>query len=124
MAEVKDCIGKKVKINKGSITIKSEDGKTIGVVRNVTSLYDLQANKQIEYHAKMKKLDVRWKDISIKNIIIKDNEMYVFRNIKSKLWYEKYGFISEEEKQKADEMETIYNAIRTAGIDVIECVYV
>ena len=124
MAEIKDCIGKKVKISKGSITIKSEDGKTIGVVRNVTSLYDLQANKQIEYHAKMKKLDVRWKDISIKNIIIKDNEMYVFRNIKSKLWYEKYGFISEEEKQKAEEMETIYNAIRTAGIDVIECVYV
>ena len=72
----------------------------------------------------MKKLDVRWKDISIKNIIIKDNEMYVFRNIKSKLWYEKYGFISEEEKQKAEETETIYNAIRTAGIDVIECVYV
>ena len=124
MADIKDCIGKKVKISKGSITIKSEDGKTSGVVRNVTSLYDLQANKQIEYHAKMKKLDVRWKDISIKNIIIKDNEMYVFRNIKSKLWHEKYGFISEEEKQKADEMETIYNAIRTAGIDVIECVYV
>ena len=63
-------------------------------------------------------------DISIKNIIIKDNEMYVFRNIKSKLWHEKYGFISEEEKQKAEEMETIYNAIRTAGIDVIECIYV
>ena len=124
MAEIKDCIGKKVKISKSSITIKSEDGKTSGVVKNITSLYDLQANKQIEYHAKMKKLDVRWKDISIKNIIIKDNEMYVFRNIKSKLWYEKYGFISEEEKQKAEEMETIYNAIRTAGIDVIECIYV
>ena len=33
-------------------------------------------------------------------------------------------FISEEEKQKAEETETIYNVIRTAGIDVIECVYV
>ena len=124
MAEIKDCIGKKVKISKGSITIKSEDGKTSGVVRNVTSLYDLQANKQIEYHAKMKKLNVRWKDISIKNIIIKDNEMYVFRNIKSKLWHEEHGYFTEEEKQKAEEMETIYNAIRTAGIDVIECIYV
>ena len=114
MAEIKDCIGKNVKISKGSITIKAEDGKTSGVVRNITSLYDLQANKQIEYHAKMKKLDVRWKDISIKNIIIKDNEMYVFRNIKSKLWHEKYGFISEEEKQKyygnGAKYPTIYNA--------------
>ena len=60
----------------------------------------------------------------IKDCIIEDGTMYVFRNIKSKLFHEKYGFISEEEKQKAEETETIYNAIRTAGIDVIECVYV
>ena len=32
--------------------------------------------------------------------------------------------MAEEEKQKAEETEIIYNAIRTAGIDVIECVYV
>lgn len=41
MAEIKDCKGKHVKISKGSITIKAEDGKTCGVVRNTTSLYDL-----------------------------------------------------------------------------------
>lgn len=29
-----------------------------------------------------------------------------------------------KEKQKAEETETIYNALKTAGIDVIECVYV
>ena len=62
--------------------------------------------------------------ISIKDCIIEDGTMYVFRNIKSKLFHEKYGFISEEEKQRAEETETIYNAIKTAGIDVIECVYV
>lgn len=123
MAEIKDCIGKKVKISKGSITIKTEDGKTCGVVRNIVSLYDMQANKQMDYYKKIKQAGLHGK-ISIKDCIIVDDTMYVFRNIKSKLWHEKYGFISEEEKQKADEMETIYNAIRTAGIDVIECVYV
>ena len=123
MAEIKDYNGKKVKISKGSITIKSEDGKTNGVVRNITSLYDLQANKQMDYYKIIRKLDLHGK-ISIKDCIIVDGVMYVFRNIKSKLWHEKYGFISEEEKQKAEETETIYNAIRTAGIDVIECVYV
>ena len=46
MAEIKDCIGKNVKISKGSITIKAEDGKTCGVVRNIVSLYDMQANKK------------------------------------------------------------------------------
>ena len=115
--------GKNVKISKGSITIKSEDGKTSGVVKNITSLYDLQANKQMDYYKKIKQAGLHGK-ISIKDCIIEDGTMYVFRNIKSKLFHEKYGFISEEEKQKAEETETIYNAIRTAGIDVIECVYV
>ena len=123
MAEIKDCIGKKVKISKGSITIKTEDGKTCGVVRNIVSLYDMQANKQMDYYKTIRKLGLHGK-ISIKDCIIADDTMYVFRNIKSKLFHEKYGFISEEEKQKAEETETIYNAIRTAGIDVIECVYV
>lgn len=123
MAAIKDCIGKNVKISKGSITIKSEDGKTNGVVRNITSLYDLQANKQMEYYQKLRKLGLHGK-ISIKDCIIADGIMYVFRNIKSKLWHEKYGFISEEEKQKAEEQEIVYNALRMAGINVIECVYV
>ena len=123
MAEIKDCIGKNVKISKSSITIKTEDGKTCGVVRNIVSLYDMQANKQMEYYKKIKQAGLHGK-ISIKDCIIADGTMYIFRNIKSKLWHEKYGFISEEEKQKAEEMETIYNAIRTAGIDVVECVYV
>lgn len=123
MADIKDCIGKKVKISKGSITIKSEDGKTSGVVKNITSLYDLQANKQMEYYQKIRKLGLHGK-ISIKDCIIADSTMYVFRNIKSKLWHEEHGYFTEEEKQKAEEMETIYNAIRTAGIDVVECVYV
>ena len=123
MAEIKDCIGKNVKISKCSITIKSEDEKTSGVVKNITSLYDLQANKQMEYYQKIRKLGLHGK-ISIKDCIISDDTMYVFRNIKSKLWHEKYGFISEEEKHKSEETETIYNAIRTDGIDGIECVYV
>ena len=123
MAEIKDCIGKNVKISKGSITIKSEDGKTSGVIRNITSLYDLQANKQMEYYQKLRKLGLHGK-ISIKDCIITDGTMYVFRNIKRKLWHEKYGFILEEEKQKAEKMEIIYNEIKTAGIDVIERIYV
>lgn len=123
MAEIKDCIGKKIKISKGSITIKTDDEKTSGVVRNITSLYDLQANRQMDYYKTIRKLGLHGK-ISIKDCIIADGTMYVFRNIKSKLFHEEYGFISEEEKQKAEEIETIYNAIKTSGIDVIECVYV
>ena len=123
MAEIKDCIGKNVKISKGSITIKAEDGKTCGVVRNIVSLYDMQANKQMDYYKKIKQAGLHGK-ISIKDCIIADGIMYVFRNIKSKLWHEEYGYFSEAEIQKAEEAETIYNALKTAGIEVIECIYV
>lgn len=122
MAEIKDCIGKNVKISKSSITIKDDNNKTCGVVRNIISLYDLQANKQMEYYQKLRKLGLHGK-ISIKNCIIADGTMYVFRNIKSKLWNEKYGYFSEEEKQKVEEQEEIYYTLKTAGIPVIECIY-
>ena len=123
MAEIKDCIRKNVKISKGSITIKAEDGKTCGVVRNIVSLYDMQANKQMDYYKKIKQAGLHGK-ISIKDCIIVDGIMYVFRNIKSKLWHDEHGYFSEEERQKAEETETIYNALKAAGIEVIECIYV
>ena len=77
MADIKDCIGKNVKISKGSITIKSENGKTSGVIKNITSLYDLQANKQMDYYKTIRKLGLHGK-ISIKDCIIADGTMYVF----------------------------------------------
>lgn len=121
MAEIKDCIGQRVKISKNSITIKNEDGKTCGLVRNIISLYDLQANKQIEHYGKLRKLGLHGK-ISTKECIIADNTLYVFRNIKSKLFHEQYGYITEEEKQKAEATEELYNTIKANGISVIECI--
>lgn len=122
MAEIKDCIGKTVKISKHSITIKNPEGKTCGVVRDIVSLYDMQPNKQIVYYRKLRQLGVHG-TTSIKDILIKDNTIYVFRNIKSKLWHEKHGYFDEREKQNAEEKEKVYNAFIAAGIDVVECIY-
>lgn len=123
MAEIKDCIGKRIKISKASITIKNDEGKTCGVVRNITSLYDLQANKQMEYYRIIRNLGLHGK-VSIKNCIISDGIMYVFRNIRSKLFYEKYGFINDDEKNQAEEHERIYQTFKNNGIEVIECLYI
>jgi hypothetical protein len=122
MAEIRDCIGKNVKISKGSITIKSEDGKTCGVVRNIVSLYDMQPNKQMEHYGKLRKLGLHGK-ISIKDCIISNNTLYVFRNVKSKLFYEQYGYMTEEEKTRAEQNDVLYNMIRENGIEVIECIF-
>lgn len=123
MAEIKDCMNKKIKISKGSITIKDDNNKTCGVIRNIVSLYDLQANKQMDYYRKIHDIGLHGK-ISIRDCIISDDTMYVFRNMKSKLFHEKYGYIDDNERQKADEQESIFNTVKASGIEVIECIYV
>jgi hypothetical protein len=120
VAEIRDCIGKQVKINSGSITIKDEDGKTRGVVRDITSLYDLQCNKQTPYFNKLREAGG---GVSTREVIIKDNQMYVFRNIKSKLFHEEYGYFDEEEKRRAEEQDAVYDRIKDAGIEEIDCMF-
>lgn len=120
MAQIKDCIGKNVKISKNSITIKDDNGKTCGIVRNICSLYDMQPNTQFEYFKKIKQTGLHGK-ISIKNCIIHE---YIFRNIKSKLYNMKYGYFSETEKQKEEETDKLYEQINAHGFEVIECNYV
>lgn len=125
MAEIKDCIGKNVKISKTSITIKLNDGKTCGVVRDIRKFHDIQTNKQTDYFRILKKSGA-WgnKNFDVNNCVEKDGKLYVFRSLKSKLFHEKYGYFSEEEKKNSEEQEVIYSALETAGINVIECIFV
>lgn len=122
MAKIKDCEGRKIKISKASITIKDDAGKTCRVVRNIISLYDLQPNKQMDFYKILKNLGLYGK-ISIKNCIISENTMYVFRNIKSKLYTEKHGYFDEQEKEKSEEQENVYQILKNNNIDVIECIF-
>lgn len=125
MAEIKDCVGKNVKISKCSITIKSDDGKTCGVVKNISKFHDIHTNKQMEYFHLLKKAGA-WvsKNFDVDSCVEKDGKLYAFRNMKSKLFHEKYSYFSENEISNEEEQETIYNALKTAGINVIECIFV
>lgn len=123
MAEIKDCINKKIKISKNSITIKDDNNKTCGVIRNITSLYNMQPNKQIEYYKTLKQIGLHGK-ISIKDIIVKDNTMYAFRDIQSKLFHQKYGYFSESEKQKEQKQDQYFETANLNDIQVIECIFV
>ena len=107
MAEIKDCIGKNVRISKCSITIKSDDGKTCGVVRDIRKFKDIQPNKTLDYFHILRKCGA-WgnKNFSVDNCIEKD------------------GNFTEEEKNNAEEQENIYNALKVTGIDVIECLFI
>ena len=122
--EILECKGRKVKISRGSITVKSDDGKTCGIVRNIVSLYNIQPNKQYVFYAELRRKGLDSMKIGLNNIIIKENTLYFFRNIKGKLFHEKYGYFSDEERRNAEEQEALYNQIAEAGYSIIECIYV
>lgn len=125
MAEIKDCIGKYVKISKCSITIKSEEGKTCGVIRDIRKFKDIQPNRALGYFHLLRKCGA-WenKNFNVDNCIERYGKLYAFRNMKSKKFHEKYGYFSEEEIRNEAEQENIYIALKDAGIDVIECKFV
>lgn len=123
MAEIKECAGQNVKISKTSITIKDGNGKTRGVVRNIVSVQDMQLNKQTDYFRLFKKLNV-WGKISLSNCIVKNGKLFVFRNMKSKMFHDKYGYFSDYEKEKTEQEEETFKTLRDAGIEVIECIFV
>lgn len=124
MANIQDCNGRKVRICNSSITIKGDDGKTCGVVTNATSVLNMQPNKQFDCCNKLRKLGLPHTPDVVKHIVIKDNDMYMFRNIESKLFHEKYGYFSDYEKEKIAKEEELCEQFKNANIEVIECVFV
>lgn len=123
MAEMKDCIGKNIKVGKTSITIKGDNGKTCGVVRDIQTLANMQLNMEIEYARLFKKWGLCDNRAFKRNwIIVKDGKIYALRNIKTDQNYIKYGYFSEYEKQGAEEREKVYATLKAHGVEIIECV--
>lgn len=115
--------GKHIKISKNSITVKDDNNKTCGVIRNIISLYDIQPNKQCDIYHKLLNDGIRAMDYGIKDIIIKNDTIYFINNIKSKLHYDKYDFFDDNEKNKYMAKERMIQNIKTKGYNVIDCIY-
>lgn len=64
-----------VRISKNSITVK-RDGKTAGIVRNVTNFMDLQPNKSMDFFKKIRKYEMQNNKIRRSNCYIYDGELY------------------------------------------------
>lgn len=100
----------KIKINKNSITVLNENGKTAGVVTSAQNFLSLQANKQINYAHTLRALGI-WghKKQIIKYTYICDGKILQFRNINS------YGYLTDDEKAAED---LFYNSLTAAGVVV------
>lgn len=117
--EVLDCINKNVKISKGSITIKDDDNKTRGIVRDIRHFKDIQTNMQSKYFRIMKQAEI-WGNskIDLNNVVIKDNKIYLFRNIHGIECLKKYDM------ELVKKLDDIYTKAEENGIRVIECEFI
>lgn len=120
MASMTACIGQKIKIGKTSITIKDENNKTRGVVKNMLRLSEAPTRIVFDYWQQLKKHEIGQK-IRLNKCIIWNGDMWILHNMSSKSFYEKYGFFSNEEKMRHEETENIYEILRAAGFNIIDC---
>lgn len=119
--QITDCKNKNVKISKGSITVKDENGKTRGVVRDIRHFHDIQANKQHDYWMQLKRAGL-WGnsriDIEKQIVIDSDGKMWLFRNIHGIESLKKF------DSELLETLNGIYETAQNNGIDVIECDFV
>ncbi len=124
MAEVKACIGKNIKISKGSITIKDENNKTCGVVRNICKFKDLQPNKIPNYYRKVREAGLWGCNIDglIDCAVIVDNELYYLHNLKPLETYREYfaddpyGYFEYDKKCYEKRLEIVENMEHIATV--------
>lgn len=117
--EILECRGKDIKISKGSITVKNTDGKTCGIVRDIKHFHDIQTNKQAEYFHLLRSAGL-WGNskIDLKNVILSDGKLYLFRNTHGLESLKKF------DPELVRKLDSIHAEASKNGIEVIEANFV
>lgn len=68
-----------IKVGKTSITIKDQENKTRGVIRNINTWKTLQLNKKVDWNIKFNKLGFNVQKLADK-LIFKDDKIYYLFN--------------------------------------------
>ena len=76
--EIKDISGKRISVSAHTITVKSETGKTAGMIRNISTLDNIQPNKQMDFSSRLRKAGLS-RELMMKyldKIIIYEGDMF------------------------------------------------
>ena len=76
--ELREISGKRISVSAHTITIKTETGKTAGMVRNISTLDNIQPNKQMDYSSRLRKAGLS-RELMMKyldRIIIYEGELF------------------------------------------------
>lgn len=120
--EMKDIVGRKIKISANSITVKDDAGKTRGIVKNIRKFTDCRANLQMEIWKTLKNAKVGWSDIANTDFYV-DGEWWYISDAKWEADYFKYFKDRDTDMDKKYEIRrAIYNALSNESkINVIDC---
>ena len=116
--EMKDIIGKRIKLSANSITVKDENGKTRGIVRGARRFKDCRANQQTEIWGRAKKLGV-----DFDCVVNAEGKWWYINDLKWESDYFKY-FEGRDESldKKYQNRRNIYDALVNENVmEVIDC---
>ena len=77
--KIQELKGLRVKFSPRSITAKTPEGKTAGVVKGITFFQHLQPNRQVEYFSQIRKAGA-WENGLISNVAVCDGKLYYFHD--------------------------------------------
>lgn len=119
--KIEEIKNKRVKINSHSITVKNDDDKTCGVVRDVKPFKELRPADSMKYHKALREFGIFGDSDLLKCFVICDGEPYYLHNLKPLETYErlfkgKDGWENEERrynerKQAAEKVAAIATVI-------------
>lgn len=126
--EITKINGEEIKIGKTSITVKGDNGKTKGVIKNCNVINNLLPPRTLfEVAYKLRKKNIKVMDF-YNRLVAVDGNYYFLYNLRKNDFVEKYAIKNPEifqvEINKVKEQDELANlCVRSGIIQVIKCRY-
>lgn len=102
--------GKVAKLGRSSITVKNDDGKTVGVVCGLVRWNDLQYNKQILFKKETRHIWSRRRNyihFSFDNVYYLDGKLYFIYSDKSDFFCKFHNYNMEDFQERQEILKSI-----------------
>lgn len=124
--KINDINNKKVKIGVTSITVKDDNDKTCGVVRNISRFKDLSPRMAQPLWKKLRECGL-WGTKYMENVVVCDGQLCYLHNLKADKFYHDIKEILtdcemlEDETKRFDYRQDVKNRAEANGIKVMSC---
>ena len=111
--------GKSLSLSANTITIKGEDGKTQGMVRNISRVSTSSPQDQMMMHKFSRESGVDIRSFGTENIYKSDGKIYIFNNTKADYTYAKLKNVNKQEYNRFLEKKKKLREAEKAGAYII-----